>query len=52
MGSLCGHLAPKSFRHGYLVPYFRTRNIIFEACLSRFIAHRTRNLIFEARLFG
>ena len=33
VGSLYGHFAPKSFRHGYLAPYFRTRNIIFEACL-------------------
>ena len=52
MGSLYGHFAPKSFRHSYLAPYFRTRNIIFEACLFWFIAYRTRYITFEARLFG
>ena len=28
-----GHLAPTLFRPGYLAPYSRMRNIIFEACL-------------------
>ena len=52
LGSLCGHFARESFRHGYLATYFRTRNIIFEACLFWFIAYMTRYITFEARLFG
>ena len=46
-----GHLTPESFHPGYLAPYSRTSNIIFEACLFRFMGERTRNITFETCLF-
>ena len=42
--------ALRSFRPGYLAPYFRTRNVTIEARLYCFMAYRSTNMTFEACL--
>ena len=40
---------PRSLRPGYLAPFSKTRNIIFEACVFGSLAYTTKNITFEAR---